>query len=466
MGIIQDYIYPKLPISMQNFTISIFGLFWFKRRFGGIYKKELVRFKERENFSIEQWELYIKVELRKVLINAFFNIPFYNQKLVNAGFKLDALRVFELGDLPKLPFLEKDDLRRFGKTTLLSNVLDKDGEFFASSGSTGTPTQIYFSKKMHQKWSACFEARIRNWAGLTIKTPRGMIGGRRVVKEGNSKGPFYRYNFAEKQTYFSAYHINSATVSDYIQGMSKHRVEYMTGYAMSNYFLAKFIEKSGLKAPKLKAVITSSEKLTAEMRDTFKRVYGCNTFDSYSGVEACGLISECEHGKLHMSPDAGILEVVKPDGENALPGETGELICTGLLNFDQPLIRYRIGDVVTLSSDQICKCGRNMPIVDEIMGRIEDTVVGSDGRLMVRFHGIFVGLPSIVEGQIIQEEVDSFEINVVLTSKLTEDISSTIKERMVSQLGEVDVKIFELESIPRNQNGKFQAVISKVKIGK
>jgi phenylacetate-CoA ligase len=466
MGIIQDYIYPKLPISMQNFTISIFGLFWFKRRFGGMYKKELVRFKERENFSIEQWELYIKVELRKVLINAFFNIPFYNQKLVNAGFKLDDLRVFELGDLPKLPFLEKDDLRRFGKTTLLSNVLDKDGQFFSSSGSTGTPTSIYFSTKMHQKWSACFEARIRNWAGLTIKTPRGMIGGRRVVKEGNSKGPFYRYNFVEKQTYFSAYHINAKNVDDYIQGIKKHKVEYMTGYAMSNYFLAKFIGESELKAPKLKAIITSSEKLTDEMRDTFRRVYGCNTFDSYSGVEACGLISECENGKLHISPDAGILEIVKPDGAYALPGETGELICTGLLNFDQPLIRYRIGDVVTLSLDQTCKCGRNMTIVDEIMGRLEDTVVGTDGRLMVRFHGIFVGLLSIVEGQIIQEDLNSFVINVVVTSKLTEGVSTTIKERMISQLGEVDVKICEVESIPRNQNGKFKAVISKVKVDK
>jgi phenylacetate-CoA ligase len=465
-GFIQDKIYPILPIRAQNLAISIFGYFWKKRRFGGVFNLELEKFRSRENFTNQQWEVFQTHELRKILFNAFSNVPFYNEKYSKAGFTLADLKNFNLSDLTKLPFLEKVDLRQFGKSTLLSKKIDKKGAFYSSSGSTGTPTSIYFSVRMHQIWSAIFEARIRNWAGLTYKNPRGMIGGRRVVVEGNSNGPFYRYNFAEKQTYFSAYHINSATVSDYIKGMSKHGVEYMTGYAMSNYFLAKFIEKSGINGPKLKAVITSSEKLTAEMRDTFKRVYGCNTFDSYSGVEACGLISECENGKLHMSPDAGILEVLKSDGQHAQPGETGELICTGLLNFDQPLIRYRIGDVVTLSLDQTCKCGRNMPIVDEIMGRIEDTVVGSDGRLMVRFHGIFVGLPSIVEGQIIQEEVDSFEINVVLTSKLTEDISSIIKERMVSQLGEVDVKIRELEFIPRNQNGKFKAVISKVKIVK
>jgi phenylacetate-CoA ligase len=459
-------IYNNLPINFQNIAISIFGFFWQKRRFGGDFAKEIEGLKERDTYTNDQWKSFQTQELRKILINAFLNVPFYTDKYSKAGFKLGNFENFELEDLYKLPYLEKDELRMFGKTTLMSTKYDKNGQFFSSSGSTGTPTSIYFSTKMHQKWSACFEARIRNWAGLTIKTPRGMIGGRRVVKEGNSKGPFYRYNFVEKQTYFSAYHINAKNVDDYIQGIKKHKVEYMTGYAMSNYFLAKFIEESELKAPKLKAIITSSEKLTDAMRDTFRRVYGCNTFDSYSGVEACGLISECENGKLHISPDAGILEIVKPDGTYALPGETGELICTGLLNFDQPLIRYRIGDVVTLSLDQTCKCGRNMTIVDEIMGRLEDTVVGTDGRLMVRFHGIFVGLLSIVEGQIIQEDLNSFVINVVVTSKLTEGVSTTIKERMISQLGEVDVKICEVESIPRNQNGKFKAVISKVKVDK
>lgn len=466
MGVVQDYLYPKLPISIQNLSISIFGLFWYKRRFGGVYKKELIGFKGRENFSYKQWEIYQNDELRKILLNAYVNVSFFKQNFIKAGIQLDDLKIFELSDLQKLPILEKEDLRMFGNNTLLSKALDKNGEFYSSSGSTGTPTQIYFSKKMHQKWSACFEARIRNWAGLNIKTPRGMVGGRRVVKEGNAKGPFYRYNFVEKQTYFSAYHINAKNVDDYIQGIRKHKVEYMTGYAMSNYFLAKFIEESEIKAPKLKAVITSSEKLTDEMRDTFRRVYGCNTFDSYSGVEACGLISECEHGKLHMSPDAGILEVIKPDGKYALPGETGELICTGLLNFDQPLIRYRIGDVVTLAKVQTCKCGRNMPIVQEIIGRLEDTVVGLDGRLMVRFHGIFVGLPGIVEGQIIQEELNYFIINVVLTSDLTEELISIIQKRMWSQLGEVHVKVSAVDSIPRNQNGKFKAVISKVNVDK
>ncbi len=459
---VHKYLYAKLPIFLQNLLISIFGFGWKIRRLGGVFKKELENAIIKEKYSYAEWQFYQETQLKKLLLHCFDNVPFYKEKFRKYKISRENISNIKLDKLYTLPILEKDDLRVFGKTKLMSLRYDKKGEYFASSGSTGTPTSIYFSYKMHQNWSAIFEARIRNWAGLNVNMPRGMIGGRRVVMSGDSKGPFYRYNFVEKQTYFSAYHINLKNVSNYIDGMKRHSVQYMTGYAMSNYFLAKFIEESGLKAPKLKAVITSSEKLTSEMRATFERVYGCKTYDSYSGVEACGLITECEFGKLHVSPDVGILEVIKPNGEYALPGEIGELICTGLLNFDQPLVRYRIGDVVKLSKNQTCTCGRNMTIIEEIIGRNEDTVVGADGRLMVRFHGIFTDLSDIIEGQIIQEEIDVFKVNVVSTAELNNEIHSIITNRMISQLGEVKVLISRVNSIPRNSNGKFKAVISKV----
>jgi phenylacetate-CoA ligase len=236
----------------------------------------------------------------------------------------------------------------------------------------------------------------------------------------------------------------------------------MTGYAVSNFTLARFIKNQGLRAPILKAVITSSEKLTKEMRDTFLDVYGCKTFDSYSGVEACGLISECENGKLHVSPDVGIIEIIKVNGLNAKPGEVGEAVCTGLLNFDQPLIRYKIGDLLKLSSDQTCQCGRNMPVIDEIIGRTEDVIIGNDGREMVRFHGLFIDLINIVEGQVIQHTLSEFELKIVASIPLSTKEKEILLSRMQSQLGDITLKITELDQIPRSENGKFKAVISYV----
>jgi phenylacetate-CoA ligase len=452
-------IYALMPSFIQDLGISVYGYYWHKRRFGGIFTKEYEGFRVREKYFQLEWENYQEQKLREILLHSYQNVPYYRKSLAPFA---EMIPHFKLRDLEKLPILEKDTLRRLGKTELLADQQEKGGDFYSSSGSTGTPTQIKISPRMHQLWTAGFEARIRNWAGVTNKTPRGTIGGRRVVADGNSSGPFYRYNIIEKQVYFSAYHISDRTIENYVDGMYKHKIEYMTGYAMSNYFLARFIEEKGLKAPQLKAVITSSEKLTPEMRATFKRVYGCKSYDSYSGVEDCGMITECEHRKLHISPDLGILEVMKENGEYAMPGETGELICTGILNYDQPLIRYRIGDTVKVSRDQTCLCGRNMPIIEEIIGRIEDTVIGPDGREIVRFHGIFIKIPEIIEGQIIQHKLEEFEIKIVTSQKLKESSIDLIRKRMRTQLGEVNIKITDLENIPRNQNGKFKAVVSNV----
>jgi len=458
-----DKLYSKSPVLLQNFGISIYGYQWKKRRFGGIFNSELELFKNREQFTLQQWEAYQVSELRKLLVHAFETVPLYNKKYKEAGFDLHRIKKIELSDLRYLPYLEKQELRNFGISSLLSSRREKGGEFYASSGSTGTPTQILFSDAMHQRWSAAFEARIRNWAGVSRFDARGTIGGRRVVQDGLGKGPFYRYNFFEKQVYFSAYHISAINARDYLNGIKKFNVQYMTGYAMSNFFLARFMEEINLQAPPLKAVITSSEKLTPDMRETFQRVYQCKSYDSYSGVEACGLISECESGSLHISPDVGILEILREDGTPCNPGETGEVVSTGFINYDQPLIRYRIGDVVKLSNKQSCSCGKNMPIVEEIVGRIEDPIIGKDGREMVRFHGIFVNLNSIVEGQIIQHQLDEFEIKVVVINALTREEKNIIEKRMFSQLGEIKLTINEVPFIAKSLNGKFKAVVSNVK---
>ncbi|HEX8334604.1 MAG TPA: hypothetical protein VF622_18410 [Segetibacter sp.] len=461
MGFLQDKIYPHLPVLLQNLGVSAFGYQWYKRRFSGIFEDEYKGFKVRESFTKEQWHEYQTQQVRKILLHSFDTVQYYKQAYSEAGFTKEKLSNLQLEDVHTLPFLEKDVLRNQGKTNLISTLSEKGGSFYSSSGSTGTPTSIMYSYNMHQKLSALYEARVRNWAGVSRFDARGMIGGRRIISDGVGKPPYYRYNFVEKQLYLSAYHITRDTVQNYVDGLRKYKTEYMVGYAMSNYILARFIKEVGLKAPKMKAVLTSSEKLTPEMRKTISEVYDCKVFDAYSGVEWCSHIGENEYGQLLISPDCGYVEVLKADGTEAKAGEEGELVCTGFLNYDQPLIRYRIGDMVRLAKDQKTKCGRNFPVVDEIIGRVEDTVVGKDGREMVRFHGIFVNLPNVAKAQVVQEDYGKFHINV-LTNGLTMQERELIEKRMKSQLGEIELDINEVKDIPIGPNGKFKAVISKV----
>jgi len=451
-------IYSKMPVHVQNFGISLFGIKWYNRRFGGIYRQELNKYLQRERFSDAEWKHYKNGKLRALLKHAYENVPYYNDLFNSNKIKHNQI---ELNNLNIIPFLEKQTLRVYGQTQLISKLKEPRGEFFSSSGSTGTPTQILISSLMHQRYAAAHESRCRAWAGVNNKSPRGMIGGRKVLTGSNEGPPFHRFNIIEKQVYFSAYHISSINTYNYVKAMYKHNIEYMTGYAVSNYLLALNIKQQKIKAPKLKAVITSSEKLTSEMRNVMEEVYQCKVFDGWSGVEACAMVTECEYGNLHISEDVGIIEILDEHGNEVSEGESGEVVCTGFLNYDQPLIRYRIGDRMTKGTDK-CSCGRNMPIIKEIDGRIEDVVTGPDGRKMVRFHSVFIGIPSIEFAQVIQEEIDYILIKIQNEIKLTDKEIELIKYRVLSQLGDVKIDIHQQTKIEQ-KNGKYKAVISKLK---
>ena len=101
-----------------------------------------------------------------------------------------------------------------------------------------------------QTWYAVYESRVRNWAGVDLNMKRGMIGGKKIINKVNALPPYYRFNFAEKQTYFSAYHISKHTIKNYVKGLIENKVEYMVGYAFSNFQLANLIIENKIKAPK------------------------------------------------------------------------------------------------------------------------------------------------------------------------------------------------------------------------
>lgn len=451
--------YSALPIYWQNSIVSLYGFYWRNRRFGGDFENDLKEFKSREFWDNRKWYIYQEQKLRTLLIHAYTTVPFYRDKYSSEGFQLEDFMNFKLEFLPSLPFLEKEELREFGATTLLSEKKSK-GRFYTSSGSTGTPTKIFFSPGFHRTWSAAFEARYRHWAGVDRYNSRGMIGGRVVVPANQVDPPFYRFNKAERQYYFSINHLSIHTVEAYTEVIRDAGIEYFTGYANSVWLIAKFALQKNIPPLSLKSVITSSEKLSVSMRHDIEKFYGCKVFDTYSGIEACGLISDCPSGTLHWSPDVGIMETLEI---KAIDGNLSELVCTGLLNFDQPLIRYRIGDLVETSNDSICECGRNFPIIKEIVGRTDDIVTLKDGRRLGSFNRFFADLKGIKKLQVIQNDYDEFHLNIVPTEDFNESTPAAISESFQKRIGKVKLEIDLVEEIATSQNGKFKAVISKLK---
>jgi phenylacetate-CoA ligase len=461
MASVFDRIYAKSPVWLQNLGISMYGLMWRHRRYGGGFSRYVSQFAERESFSAEQWRDYQTEQLRLLLLNANCHVPYYKELFARLNLSDADLAHFTLDDLSKLPILEKEQIRDHPELFVANNIPLKRLNKYYTSGTTGTPLAIMSTTDTDRKNQAVSEVRARRWAGLNNTMSRAMLGGRLVVPRGNAHPPFWRYNIFERQLYFSAFHIASAYISDYVQALNRFQPDYLVGYASSQYFLARMIAEQGFHVYQPKAVLTSSENLTPEMRKTISEVYNCPVFDGYSGVEACCTISECEYHTMHESPDMGIIELINNSGLHAKTGEPGEIIATGLLNFEQPLIRYRTGDIA-IRAEHGCECGRQMPVFHELVGRLEDTVVGVDGREMVRFHGIFVGLSHVREGQIIQKTLTDFQVRLVVDQNFSDTDKEEIYHRFQIRLGQVNLEFEFVDKIERTLGGKFRAVISKV----
>lgn len=465
MGSSLEKLYPWVPVPLQNLGISMFGLAWRHERLGGCFSRFVEEFERRDRWSTRTMETYVNQQLRATLVRAFHHVPYYRRKWQEAGITQSMLERFTTRDLSKLPTTPKEDLRRAPESFVAQDAArhQKLRRYF-SSGSTGTPITAICTADDHRRFIAAREVRSFGWAGASIRFPRAMIGGRLVVPRGISSPPFHRYNCVERQVYFSAYHIAPQHIADYVAAFNRYRPRLLTGYANAYYLLARMMLERGIALDyKPDALVLCSEKLTDSMKTAISRAFRARPYEEYGAVENCLLATECECGSLHVSQDFGVVEILDGEGLPADPGCAGRIVCTGLLNESQMLIRYEIGDVGSWSEEG-CPCGRgHLPVLKEIVGRLEDVVVGPDGRELVRFHGIFIGLPEVVEGQVIQNTLRHYTVKLVTQGDLRPDTEDLVQRRFLERLGPVEVSVEKVGEIPRTERGKFRAVISHVR---
>jgi phenylacetate-CoA ligase len=450
-----DAVYRRLPVWAQNGAVSTFGAYWYWIRFGPGYKADLAAFEARERMSADEWHRWQREQLKELLGKSSTHVPYYDRTWSRA--EKAAAAAGELGDLP---LLEKEALRADPQSFVRTDMHPRRQLKFFTSGSTGTPVTALWTIDEFRRSRALREARSARWAGVSFRLPRATFSGRMVVPDPNSGPPYHRYNRVERQAYMSAFHLRPDTAADYLAAFRKHGLVWATGYAVSFYLLSRFVLERDLERVPIRSIITTSEKVTPPMRRVMEEAFECRVFEEYSTVENALFASECEHGRLHVSPDIGYIEILRPDGTRCDPGEAGEVVATGLMREYQPMIRYRLGDMASWD-ERPCECGREMPVLKEVLGRVEDVVVGADGRRMVRFHGIFIDQPHVREGQIVQQAVDRILVKVVPTDGFGADDETDIVQRVQQRLGaKTSVSVEVVHEIPRTKAGKFQAVVS------
>jgi phenylacetate-CoA ligase len=460
MSSFTEHLYFSSPIWLQQGLVAAYGWWWYRRRFSTHFHQLVNEFKAREYWTAEQFQSYQESQLASVLAAAW-NSPYYQHTFLKVGI---ARNTPPLEALARLPFLSKETLRTRAKDLLTRNPPPKGTRVMKSSGTTGTPTEIYYTPEFHALELAIPESRNLHWAGVTYRDRRVMFGVRKVCRFNQDKAPFWRFSPAENMAYASIYHLSPTFLPAYIDFLHVYRPSIIMGYPSALYTIARYaLDHGALPAP-AKAVFTTSETVLDSMRQAIEAAWQCRVYDRYGAVEGCLFASQCEYDRYHVSPEVGIIEIVDHEGQPVPPGVTGEVICTGLQNILQPLMRYRIGDVAHWAIDQHCPCGRQTPILGAIEGRFEDICYTADGREMLRFDTVFKGVKHIREAQVVQEKLDLFTVYVVPDGNFDTHDIERVQSNMQLHAGDVRTDVKLIATIPRSVSGKFRAVVCNLSL--
>jgi phenylacetate-CoA ligase len=204
--------------------------------------------------------------------------------------------------------------------------------------------------------------------------------------------------------------------------------------------------------------------LFAPDRALVEKQLNCEVYDTYGCREVAMLAGECpEHAGYHISSETVLLEFVR-DGEGVSAGELGEILITDLQNYGMPLIRYSVGDAGE-PSDELCSCGRGLPLMKSIEGRVTDFICTADGKYISgpALTLIFSDL-NVVRYQVVQRKIDQFLVSVIVDHGYSEADDLKIVSRMKTLIApNIEVDVQHVNSIPKSsRSGKHRAIISEV----
>jgi phenylacetate-CoA ligase len=448
--------YHKLPSALRSGVATVRGAYLRAWRYGPRTEELCAEALAREQWTHRQWETWQEERLALLLHRAATRVPYYRRYWSERRRHGDRAALDVLGNWP---VLDKETLRAHAAEFVADDRSRSRMFHDHTSGTSGKSLDLWLSRGTVQEWYALFEARCRHWNGVSRRDRWAMMGGQLVVSVEQDKPPFWVWNASLHQLYLSAYHIAPRHAAEYVEALRRYGVRYIVGYPSAVHALAREVLSQNLRAPRLDFVLANAEPVLPHQRLDTEEAFGAPVRETYGMAEIVANASECRQGRMHLWPEVGQIEVLRDGGAVGF-GEIGDLVCTGLLNLDMPLIRYRVGDRGALSShDSTCACGRTLPLLSAIDGRMDDVLYTPDGRVVGRLDPVFKSRLPIKEAQIIQDKLDLIRIRYVRDAGFSQRDGQSLVDRVRDRMGSVRVVLEEVEAIPRTTNGKFRAVV-------
>ncbi len=428
---------------------------------------------EAETLSRDALETLQLQRLKSLITRVYSAVPYYRQKMDQAG--VAPSDISNLSDSQRLPFTTKEDLRLNYPFGLFTVPLEDVVRVHASSGTTGKPTVVGYTKE-----------DIVTWAELMARA---------LVCAGAHKGDMIHNSYGYGLftgglgAHYGAERLG-ATVIPMSGGNTRRQIMIMQDFGSTVLLctpsyalnLAEVMSDIGIEPSslKLKVGIFGAEPWSQNMKEEIERKLNIDAVDIYglSEVIGPGVSCECieEKGGLHIFEDHFMAEVINPDtGEVLPPGETGELVFTTLTKEAFPVIRYRTKDLTKLITKP-CSCGRTFYRMQRVTGRTDDMLIirgvnvfpSQIEHVLMSIKGVEPHYQLIVDRK---GSLDTLEAHVEVSEeifsdeiKMLEGLSRTIEKEIKDLLGiTCKIKLVEPKTIQRSE-GKAQRVIDNRKI--
>jgi len=402
-------------------------------------------------------------KLRALIHYAYENVPYYREVFKERRLVPKDIRSKE--DLVKLPILTKEIIRANFPDRLMS--ANYRGPYLkgASSGTTAEPIQFYRGKDT-QEWTDAVALRWLSWVGCELGDRMTIVWGNPLQIPGMMKLPKRVFNLLTNIELLPGTDMHKRNLRNYVERIAKFSPKVITGIAFSLRLLAEFMRKEGMNIINPNGVITTFETLLPEHRATIEEQFRCQVYDMYGTTEILAIAQECEiHQGYHIAAEHVIVEFIK-DGAPVSDGGPAKIVVTNLDNFINPFIRYQVMDM-GIPTTQMCKCGRGLPLMKEISGRIQDVIVTPSGKFLhLHFFATFFrnlkGIP-IKQFRIIQERSDEMIVKMVAKENFSKSDDAHIRRKLQQYAGP-DIKITTeyVDDIPPTPSGKHPVVVSKV----
>jgi phenylacetate-CoA ligase len=329
----------------------------------------------RELEASQRWptERLLELQWKRMLSiarHAYDTVPHYRSAWDRAGITPNDLRT--RADWDRLPALTKPEIQEHAKE-LTSSRAD-DAHVATTSGSSGTPVAV---RRSHASWAHAHANVFRgwHWHGLDVGDRYAYFWGLSLEQAGRRQARLRDWFFNRER--LSAFDITPESARAFYDVLRLRPARFGFGYPSAVTQFADEITRLGLdgRALGLKAVITTAEVLHPHRRERLAETFGCTIVDSYGSAEAGVSGFQCEAGSMHVPVESGVVDLV-PAGN-----DLHEVLLTDLFNRAQPVIRYRIGDLVERASER-CACGRGLPLIGRIHGRAGDSITLPGGRVV------------------------------------------------------------------------------------